>query len=190
MNYIKDSAYFIPYIIEDDGAFTTMHISRADVITYCFGSERLRVYMVPNYDKQVYEDMLHLIWAELSKKARESKCKISDGHGGFITCKANCKSCSKTRCGLPFSLDYEEEVNGYEVADESADIIERKILQMTLDDLFCKLRKINPQYADILEGLYKEMTHYEIGLKLGKSESTIQEQSALALILAKKLFFE
>lgn len=72
----------------------------------------------------------------------------------------------------------------------SADCIEKKILQMTLEDLFRKLHKINPQYADILEGLYKEMSHHEIGLNLGKSESTIQEQAALALILAKKILSE
>ena len=187
---MEDRQFFIPSVIEDDGAFKTMHITHADVITYRFGSKRMMIYMVPNYSKQVYEDVLHFIWAELSKKARESRCKISDGHGGFITCKADCKSCSKTRCGLPSSLDYEQEVNGHEIVDNSADCIEKKILQMTLEDLFRKLRKINPQYADILEGLYKEMSHHEIGLNLGKSESTIQEQAALALILAKKILSE
>ena len=187
MDKHKNGEYFIPYIIEDDGAFKTMNISRSDVITYRIGGIHLKIYLVPNYDKQVYEDMLHLIWAELSKKARETRCKISDGHGGFITCKADCKSCSKTRCGLPFSLDYEEEVTGYEVADNSADSIERKTLQMTLEDLFAKLRTINPQYADIMEGLYKEMSHHEIGLNLEKSESTIQEQAALAMVLARKI---
>jgi len=185
-----ENKFFIPYVIEDDGAFKTLHITHADVITYYFGGKHLKVYMVPNYDKQVYEDVLHLIWAELSNKAREQKCKLSDGHGGFITCKANCKSCSRTRCGLPSSLDYEQEVNGHEIADNSADSIERKILQITLEGLFSKLRKINPQYADILEGLYNEMTHHELGLKLGKAESTIQEQAALALVLAKKILSE
>lgn len=187
---MEDKRFFIPYIIEDDGAFKTLHISRADVITYRFGGERHTVYMVPNYDKQVYEDVLHFIWADLSKNARGSRCKISDSHGGFITCKADCNSCNKTRCGLPSSLDYEQEVNGYEVMDNSDDSIEKIILRMTLDDLFRKLRKINPQYADILEGLYSEMSHQEIGLNLGKSESTIQEQAALALILAKKILSE
>lgn len=41
-----------------------------------------------------------------------------------------------------------------------------------------------------MEGLYNEMSHHEIGLNLGKSESTIQEQAALALILAKKILSE
>lgn len=187
---MESRRFFIPYIIEDDGAYNTLHISQADVITYSFGKKQMTVYMVPNHDKKVYEDVIHVIWADLSKKARESRCKTADGNGGFIICKADCKKCKKTRRGLPDSLEVEQEINGFEVKDTAPDAFEIKTLQMTLEDLFEKLRAINPQYADIMEGLYNEMSHHEIGLNLGKSESTIQEQVALALILAKKILSE
>ena len=182
--------YYIPYIIEDDETLKVLNISRSDLITYSFGNKRVSVYMVPNTDKKVYDDIMHLIWSDLSKQARESRCKIANGKGGFCICKGNCQACCKTRKGLPDSVEAETELNGFEVEDDSSDDIEKLILRMTLEDLFVKLRKLNPQYADILEGLYKEMSHHEIGLNLGKSESTIQEQAALALILAKKILSE
>lgn len=68
--------------------------------------------------------------------------------------------------------------------------IEIKALQLTLEDLFIKLRKLNPQYAAIIEGIYNDKTHYEIGLELGKTESAIQEQAKKALDLARKILSE
>lgn len=97
----------------------------------------------------------------------------------------DCKACSNIRKGMPASLDVEQEINGFEVKDHAPDAIEIKALQLTLEDLFIKLRNLNPQYAAIIEGLYNDKTHYEIGLELGKSESTIQEQAKKALDLAK-----
>ena len=179
--------FFIPYILEDDGAFDTLNITRSDVSVYYFGKKRVLVYMVPNYDPQVYKDVMHLICADLSKKARESRCKISNGNGGLITCKGNCNKCERKREGFPLSIEHEQEQNGFEVADESPDAFEIATLKMTLEDLFLKLRSQNPRYADILEGLYKGLTHHEIGLKLGRAESTIQEQISLALVLARTI---
>lgn len=180
--------YFIPYPVEvNEQLYRTMNISPAQVISFNFGSKTCKVVLVETDDKNIFEGCIKEIWCELSKESRDTRCWVSDNKGGFIRCQGDCKSCSKSRCGLPDSLDTEQEINGFEVKDPAPDAFEIKTLQLTLEDLFVKLRNINPQYADVLEGLYKDMTHHEISMNLGKSESTIQEQAALALILARKI---
>lgn len=183
--------YYIPYPVEvNEQLFKTMHITPAQVVSFSFGRKTCKVVLVETDDKNIFEGCIKEIWSELSKESRATRCWISDNKGGFIRCQGHCKSCIKSRCGLPDSLDTEQEINGFEVKDYAPDAFEIKTLQLTLEDLFGKLRNLNPQYADILEGLYNEMTHYELGLKLGKAESTIQEQAALALVLAKKILSE
>ena len=178
--------YLIPYpVITDDQLFKTMHITPAQVIAFNFGRKTLKVVLVETDDRSVFEGCIREIWSWLSKEARATRCLVSDNNGGFIRCQGDCKDCSKVRCGLPDSLDAEQEINGFEVTDPSLDAVEIKTLQMTLEDLFVKLRNLNPQYAAIIEGIYHEKTHHEIGLELGKSESAVQEQAKRALNLAK-----
>ena len=112
--------------------------------------------------------------------------KIADGKGGFITCKADCKSCSKTRCGRPDSLETEQEINGFEVTNEPENDMEKKTLQIAFEELLSDLRKKSPHLANVFEGMLRGKTNYEIGLDLGKAESTIQEQTALLMTIIRE----
>lgn len=183
--------YFIPYPVEvNEQLYRTMNISPAQVIAFNFGRKTCKVVLVETDDKNIFEGCIREIWCELSKESRATRCKVSDNKGGFLICQGDCKSCNKVRNGLPDSLEAEQDINGFELKDPAPDVFEIKTLQITLEDLITKLRRLNPQYAAIIEGIYQEKTHHEIGLDLGKNESTVQEQAVRALALAKRILSE
>lgn len=184
---MQNKDFYIPYIIEDERSLRTLQIKKEDVIDYCFGDKHVKVYLVPNENPQVFCDVVHLIWRDLANVANETRCKISDGKGGFITCRGDCKTCPKMRADRPDSLEAEFENNGYEVQDLSPDQIEIAELRMLLEDLFKKLRALSPIHADIIEDMYQGCSQEEIALKRGKSTGTIGEHVPVALALAKAI---
>lgn len=154
--------FYIAYPVEDSGVFETMHVTSAEVISVRFGKKKCKVILVETKDEAIYKGCMREIWRDLSKESREH------------------------RRGLPLSLEAEYMINGFEPEDPS-DVEETKTLQIVLEELLIKLRKLNPKYADILEQLYEGCTQEEISIRTGKSLSTIQEQIALAFAIVRAM---
>ncbi len=182
--------YSYPYEIEDEQTRRTLHIESKDIVPFKVGRKTVMVCMFSTDDKQEYESCIREFWKWLAIKDQESRCLIPNGKGGFIRCHKNCSECSSTRSGRPNSIDYEEEENGYEVVDNSSNFEETLALKMTLELLFTKLRMQNPQYADLIEMIYRDYSQEEIAFTAGKSTGTIGEQTQKALKTAKGIIAE
>lgn len=180
--------YSYPYEIEDEQTRRTLHIEPKDIIPFKVGRKTVMVCMFYTTDKEECKRFTREFWKWLAIKDNESRCLIPDGKGGFIRCHKNCSECPQLRSGRPESVDYEEEENGYEVVDHSSSFDERLALKITFEFLLDKLRTENPQYASLIEMMYKDCSQEEIAISTNKSPGTIGEQATRALNLAKEIY--
>lgn len=174
--------FFLPYPIEDKATRISMLKKGIEVSYYSFGNMKCLVAWIPNYDETIYHDFMRETWSDLKAKESETRCLIPtvDG-GGFKVCHGNCSTCSKIRERKISSLDLEQELNGFEVADQCPDTFEQATKAMVLFDLIGKLRKESPALADLIESILAHHSQEEIALATGKGPSTVNEQCQKAV---------
>lgn len=177
----------IPYPVESDQDLRTLGKTEADVRIARCGSKKRRIVWIENDDPTVYQETMRTLWADEKKESRGGRCLIPDQHGGFIRCSGNCRDCQRTRNGLPDSLDLQNELTGFDPADDR-DEIEAATLLMTLKDLLDEVRSLHPQSARILELILDERSERDIAGILGIGKSTAHERSADARALLKSLY--
>ena len=183
----KSGNWNIPYPVESDQDLRTLGKTEADVRISRCGSKKRRIVWIENDDPGVYQETMRTLWADEKKESRGGRCLIPDQHGGFIRCSGNCRDCQRTRNGLPDSLDLQNELTGFDPADDR-DEIEAATLLMTLKDLLDEVRSLDPQSARILELILDERSERDIAGILGIGKSTAHERSADARALLKSLY--
>ncbi len=178
----KDNRFFLPYPIEDKATRISMLKKGIDVTYHRFGKKKCLVAWVPNYSESVYRDFMRETWSDLKAKKNESRCLIQTANGkGFKVCRDSCKDCPKIRDPAIESLDLEQELNGFEVADQCPDVFEQATKAMVLFDLIEKLRKESPTLACLIESILSDCSQEEIALAADKSLSTVAEQCQKAV---------
>ena len=186
---MEDKRFYLPYPIEDEATRESMLRKGVEVTYFNFGNKRCLVGLVKNNDEKVYRDFIKETWSDLKRKENETRCLIPDKEGGgYIICHGDCSKCPKERSGRPDSLDFQEQETGIEVADHSSAFEERVALKVTFEYLLAKLRAENPQYADLIEMMYKDCSQEEIAISTNKSTGTIGEQATRAVNLAKEIY--
>ena len=167
----------IPYPICDKKHLKTLNSKSSDVVFHHFGRKCCRVVMIKAANEQQATDCRHEIEKELSQEIRNSRCRVPDNRGGFVICKKDCNKCQNHRSGRPDSLEMEMENNGYEpVYNPGYDPLELVELRLSLESAIKKLKRVHPNYAELLSDLLEGLTIPEIALKRDKAESTVQEQ--------------
>ncbi len=171
MSNTDNTRYYIPYRVTESD-FATMGISYKDTRKYKVGDKFICVYLVPNDDPELYRKCLNEFYYELLNEWRSKKCVIPDGRGGFMICKKPCGECMKQRVARFISLEFEQEINGFDPAD-NCDEIERLVDHIALMGLMDRLRELDPECTKVLDLLLEGLTERDAAEVLGWPRSSV-----------------